>query len=73
MRLPRLRHRKHDRCSIYAPCRAADLDEDWEAFKRAADAAYSHVLNVIEGTDPDGSSETWLRSQIARITAELGD
>lgn len=69
----RWRHRNHDRCSIYAPCRRADLDADWEAFKRAADVAFRHVANVVEDTDPDGTSEAWLRSQISRITAELGD
>ena len=73
MRLPWLGHRTHDRCSIYAPCRAADLYEDWEAFKRAAEAAAWHVTNVVESTDPAGISEAWLRSQIGRITAELGD
>jgi hypothetical protein len=73
VRLPWLRHRTHDRCSIYAPCRAADLDEDWEAFKRAADAAAWHITGVVEGTDPGGSGERWLRSQIDRITQELGD
>jgi hypothetical protein len=73
VRLPRLRHRTHDRCSIYAPCRAADLDEDWEAFKRAADVAAWHIIGVVEGTDPGGTSEAWLRSQIDNITQELGD
>jgi hypothetical protein len=38
-----------------------------------ADEAASHVVNVVEGTDPGKVSETWLREQIARITAELGD
>jgi hypothetical protein len=38
-----------------------------------ADEAASHAVNVVEGTDPDGASEAWLRDQIARITAELGD
>lgn len=36
------------------------------------DEAAGHVLAVIEGTDPDGTSQTWLRGQIDRITAELG-
>jgi hypothetical protein len=39
-----------------------------------ADEAAGHVLNVVEGTDDGNStSETWLRDQIGRITAELGD
>jgi hypothetical protein len=33
----------------------------------------SHVVNVIEGTDPDETSRAWLLEQIARITQELGD
>jgi hypothetical protein len=73
VRFPRLRHGNHGRCSVCAPCRAAGLDEDWEAFKRAADAAAWHITGVVEGADPGGASERWLRSQIARITAELGD
>ena len=28
---------RHDGCSIYSPCRAADLNASWEAFKRAVD------------------------------------
>jgi hypothetical protein len=38
-----------------------------------ADEAAGHAVNVVEGTDPGGTSEAWLREQIARITAELGD
>ena len=38
-----------------------------------ADEAAVHAVNVVEGADPDGTSEAWLREQIARITAELGD
>ena len=38
-----------------------------------ADEAADHAVNVVEGTDLDGASEAWLREQIARITAELGD
>ncbi len=37
-----------------------------------ADEAAAHVLNVIENTDENGTSEAWLRAQIGRITAELG-
>jgi hypothetical protein len=32
-----------------------------------------HVVNVIEGTDNEEASGAWLREQITRITAELGD
>jgi hypothetical protein len=38
-----------------------------------ADEAASHVVNVVEGTDLDEASRAWLREQIGRITAELGD
>jgi hypothetical protein len=38
-----------------------------------ADEAAGHVVNVVEGTDENGTSEAWVREQIARITAELGD
>jgi hypothetical protein len=38
-----------------------------------ADEAAGHVVNVVEGADPGGASEEWLRAQIDRITAELGD
>jgi hypothetical protein len=38
-----------------------------------ADEAAGHVVSVVEGTDPGGTSEAWLRAQITRITAELGD
>jgi hypothetical protein len=39
-----------------------------------ADKAAAHVLNIIEGTDDgDSTSEAWVREQIDRITAELGD
>jgi len=37
-----------------------------------ADEAADHVLTVIDG-DADGLSTAWVREQIARITAELGD
>jgi hypothetical protein len=37
------------------------------------DEVARHVINVVEGTDPDKASETWLRAQVDRITAELGD
>jgi hypothetical protein len=38
-----------------------------------ADEVGHHVVNVIEGTDSEEASGAWLREQIARITAELGD
>jgi hypothetical protein len=37
----------------------------------AAEVA-QHVVNVVEGTDPDEVSRAWLQEQIDRITAELG-
>lgn len=41
-----------------------------------ADEVAGHVVNVVERTGidaPAGDSELWLRQQIGRITAELGD
>ncbi len=38
----------------------------------SADEAAEHVINVIEGTDPAGTSLAWVADQIGRITAELG-
>lgn len=32
-----------------------------------------HVLNVIEDRDGAAESGTWMREQVKRITAELGD
>lgn len=32
-----------------------------------------HVVNVIEDTDPDGSSMNWVHDQIGRISDELDD
>lgn len=32
-----------------------------------------HVVSVVEGTGDEDASRTWLRAQIDRITAELGD
>ena len=37
-----------------------------------ADEAAAYVIGVIEGDD-DGTQAAWLREQIGRITAELGD
>ena len=39
----------------------------------SADEVGHHVVNVLEGTDPDEISRAWLRKQIDRISAELGD
>ncbi len=30
-------HRNHESCSIYAPCRRADLDAAWQDFKARVD------------------------------------
>ena len=38
-----------------------------------ADEVGQHVVNVLEGTDDDGSSHVWLQAQVDRITQELGD
>jgi hypothetical protein len=60
-RRPRPGHRDHSRCSIYAPCRAADLKQSWEAFTRAIDdPATRHAVmraelqRMAEGRDLDG-------------------
>jgi hypothetical protein len=37
------------------------------------DDAAVHIINVVEGQDLDDASSTWIREQIARISAELGD
>ena len=37
------------------------------------DQEIDDAVNVVEGNDPDGTSEAWLREQIDRITQELGD
>jgi hypothetical protein len=41
-----------------------DLDEDEIGV---------HVVNVVEGGDGEEAGRAWLREQIDRITAELGD
>ena len=38
-----------------------------------ADEVAHHVVNVLEGPDDGEASGAWLRAQIDRITAELGD
>lgn len=38
----------------------------------AAEVA-GHVVNVVDGTGDEEASRAWLRAQIDRITAELGD
>ncbi len=38
-----------------------------------ATEAADHIVSVVEHQDPDGLSESWLKAQIDRITAELGD
>lgn len=38
-----------------------------------ADEAAGHVLSVLEDDDVTGISKAWVREQITRITAELGD
>ena len=52
-----LRHRNHDRCSIYAPCRRADLDASWQDFKRRVD-------------DPETRDAT-IRAEFQRMAAGL--
>lgn len=54
-----LRHRNHDRCSIYAPCRKADLKRSWEQFCAAVDdpvtrdtAISAELLRIRERRDP---------------------
>jgi hypothetical protein len=39
----------------------------------SADEVAGHVVNVVEGTGDEDASRAWLRGQIDRITAELGD
>ena len=39
----------------------------------SADEVAGHVVNVLEGGDGEDASRAWLREQIDRITAELGD
>ena len=58
-----LAHRCTDACSIYAPCRSADLNAAWEAFKRAVDdpvtrdvAIATELQRMAEGRDLDGVS-----------------
>jgi len=61
VRLPAwFRHRDHSRCSIYAPCRRADLERSWEAFKARVDnpvtrdaAVRAELRRMAEGREPD--------------------
>jgi hypothetical protein len=54
-----VRHRRHGECSIYAPCRVADLERSWQAFKRRIDdpvtrdaAVAVELLRMAEGREP---------------------